>query len=574
MSIPPEHKFDQKEIFNNLGLEQTVVLIQKLLPSGNIITDEAEQKRWDEARSNIEISGDPFKGSSIADIEDRNKKDRRPGTDVMDGVNIGDFHDWYSDTRFAQQQFTGTNPVTITVASDEWLERFRQTAKTQKNQKVVEILSSAGQGSFYIQDSSYFRDAIKAGPKEVIRVESPTGNRWACAAVSLFQLHPDGRLHPLAIVIDYKGSIEQSVTIFNKRLCPSDSTSSEKNDWPWRYAKTCAQVTDWLRHQLTIHLTNTHFMEEVIIVATNRTMDSRHPVFRLLEPHWLKTLSVNAGARSTLVPGIVLELVGVDAPKLFNFVNHAFDTFDFVGQYVPKDLASRGFPLSELDSEKFRNYAYARNMILVWKVLRNFVASMLALHYQSDASVVADSQIKSWYKEIQTAGKVPTFPTITTRDELIDAVTMCIHIASPQHTAVNYLQNFYYNFVIAKPAALCNAPPTNLSELLAYTEKDLVASLPINRAREWLLAAQLPWLLSFRVAEDNNILNYAISLWKLYKYKTQGDEQKIKEIANKFYQDLRTLIAVFAEQSRQQIKEETFPYMVLDPTTTAISVLI
>lgn len=495
----------------------------------------------------------------------------------MRGYNLGDLLDWYSDARFAQQQFTGTNPVTITLASDEWLAKFTQTAKAQKNQKIVDILDSASPGSFYIQDSSYFRDAIEVGPEQVMMAESQNGNRWACAAVSLFHLHPDGRLHPLAIVTDYKGSMDHSVTIFNKRLCPSDSTSSEKNDWPWRYAKTCAQVTDWLRHEITVHLVNTHLMEEVIIVATNRNMDSRHPVFRLLEPHWLKTLSVNAAARSSLIPNVIFDLVGFKAKEAVNFVKHAFRSFDFVGQYVPNDLANRGFPLDELDNEKFRNYVYARNMILMWRVVRDFVASMLALDYSSDASVAADGQIKSWYKEIQTVGQLPTFPTITTRDELIDAVTMCIHVASPQHTAVNYLQNFYMAFVIAKPPALCYAPPTKLSELLAYEEKDLVASLPINRQREWLLAAQLPWLLSFRVAEDNNILNYAISVWRLYKYKTNGDEQKIKAIANKLYQDLRTLITIFADQSSQQIGQEgkaSIPYVVLNPTTTAVSVLI
>lgn len=492
----------------------------------------------------------------------------------MGGDNLGDLPNWYSDARFAQQQFTGANPVTITLASNEWLAKFVHAAKVQKNQKVVGLLGSSHQRSFYIQDSSYFRDAIDVDAEQVMSADPPRGkNRWACATVSLFQLHPDGRLHPIAIVVDYKGSIDNSVTIFNKRLHLSDSTKSEKEDWPWRYAKTCAQVTDWLRHEITVHLVNAHFIEEVIIVATNRNMDNKHPIFRLLEPHWLKTLSVNAGARSSLVPNVVLDLIGFKKDETLKFVNHAFHNFDFVGGYVPKDLAHRGFPVHELEKEKFKNYAYARNMILMWKVLRKFVADMLALDYPSDASVAADGQIKSWYQEIQTTGKLPTFPTITTRDELIDAVTMCIHVASSQHTAVNYLQNFYMSFVIAKPPALCSAPPTKLSDLEAYNEKDLVAALPVNRKREWLLAVQLPWLLSFRVAEENNILNYAISVWRLHKHKASGKEQKIKEISQKLYQDLRALIGIFAGQSCQ-MTEGTIPYIVLDPNATAVSILI
>ena len=130
----------------------------------------------------------------------------------------------------------------------------------------------------------------------------------------------------------------------------------------------------------------------------------------------------------------------------------------------------------------------------MWDVLRNFVASMLAIHYKSDAAVASDQKIKEWYKETQSpqGGQLPSFPTITTRDHVIDAVTMCIYITSPQHAAVNYLQNFYMAFVIAKPSALFHPPPLSLSRLSSYTEHDLVKALPINRQREWLLSAQLP----------------------------------------------------------------------------------
>lgn len=166
--------------------------------------------------------------------------------------NIGDLPDWYSDSRFAQQQFTGTNPVTITTASEVWLSRFTHEAEKQRNRNVLEFFQHAKAGSLYIQDCSYFRDAVGVKGNHVL--ESRPEGRFLCAAVSLFQLHPDGRLHPLAIVIDFKGSMDESVTIFNKRLNPSDSTDKEKTDWPWRYAKTCAQVADWVCHEVTIHL--------------------------------------------------------------------------------------------------------------------------------------------------------------------------------------------------------------------------------------------------------------------------------------------------------------------------------
>lgn len=176
-------------------------------------------------------------------------------------------------------------------------------------------------------------------------------------------------------------------------------------------------------------------------------MDSKHPVYRLLEPHWLKTLLLNAAARATLIPKVVLQLVSLENSQALKFISHAFKNFDFVGQYVPNDLASRGFPTEKLDEGRFKNYAYARNMKLMWDVLRSFVALMIVIHYASDVAVASDQQVKDWYQEIQSqqGGQLPTFPTITTRDQLINALAMCIHIASPQHTAVNYLQNFSWH---------------------------------------------------------------------------------------------------------------------------------
>ncbi|KAK4987243.1 hypothetical protein LTR50_004755 [Elasticomyces elasticus] len=572
--IPKKEQVSQYTLFSALALVQTKLLVQKIIPSKSItgrFADDLKARAINAERD--AIAGAPYRGNTIADIEKLNRSDRKTGTDVMRGLNIGDLPDWYSDARFAQQQFTGTNPTTITLASSDWLSKFKSAAEKQSKTDVLELLSSADPKSMYVQDCSYFRDAVKVGPTEILRSDGDEGDRFCCAAVSLFQLHEDGKFHPVAVVIDYKGSMDASVTIFNKRLIPSVPTDSEATDWAWRYAKTCAQVSDWIRHEVAIHLVHTHMIEEVVIVSTHRCIPETHPVFRLLSPHSLRTLSLNAGARETLVPAIIFDLIGIEGQQPFDFVQHAFKTFNFVGGYIPNDLSRRGFPLEELDTPKFKNYAYARNMAQMWLLLRTFVASMLALAYETDKQVAEDKPIEAWYKEIQTMGQIPTFPTIRTLDDLTDAVTMCIHIASPQHTAVNYLQNFYQAFVIAKPAALCSAPPTKLSVLEAFTEKDLVAALPINRPREWLLSAQVPWLLSYRVADENNLINYARSVWTLYKKKTGHEEQQVKAISNIFYNDLRNLIIKFNQHSRD-MDEGTIPYTVMDPSSTAVSILI
>lgn len=321
--------------------------------------------------------------------------------------------------------------ATSPESSVEWVERFTQAAEKQGKtaSNILQRLKTSDKSGFYVDDCSYFRDAIGAGPIEVLRGETKIGangqekyvaaDRWGCAAVTLFELHGDGILHPLAIVIDWKGSMNQSVTIFNnKRSTPLAPTEVEATDWPWRFAKTCAQISDWLRHEVTVHLVNTHMIEEATIAAACRCLPDDHPVHDLLEPHWFRTLSLNAAACDVLVPEIIFNLVGLKHEQAYKFVAHAYNSFDFVGGYVPNDLRKRGFTPEELDSEKFKNAAYAKNMAKLWNALRRYVDKMVRNSFPDEAKVANDQYISAWYKEMQTNGQVGSFPTIRTVDAL------------------------------------------------------------------------------------------------------------------------------------------------------------
>ncbi|KAF9465412.1 lipoxygenase [Collybia nuda] len=553
--IPAADQVGLLGIFNAMRLADTATLFTRIIP------DFILKQLHDNPMAN-----------TISGMEARNKTLRSEGKDIFAQPNIGDRSDWYSDAVFAQQQFTGPNPATITTASAGWVQKFQQAASAQGNTAMIQLLGTAStDGSLYIQDCSYFRKVAGAPPGATLQSDDKT--RFGCATVSLFRLDSDGKLHPLAIVIDYKESVESSVVIFNKRLHPSDSTDSEASDWPWRYAKTCAQVSDFLRHEVEVHLVNTHFVEEVVIVATHRSFDPGHVVFRLLSPHWLKTLSLNAAARSTLVPNVINKIVGLTEEQLYTFGKNTYSRFDWTGGYIPNDLQKRGFPIEEIStSKKFHNYAYGRNMILMWRVLQTFVSSVLATEYTTDEQVANDTSIAAWCAEMRspTGGALSSFPIITTIDSLVDAIVMCIHIASPQHTAVNYLQQYYQSFVINKPPALCAPQPTSLQSLLTFKEPQLVQALPVDRVREWLLASHLPYLLSSRVAAEQNLVNYALSIASL----AIGDNNApVIHAAAQFYAQLIELITLFKKNS-EAMDDQTVPYDVMDPEATAISILI
>lgn len=545
--------------------------------------------------------GTPFVGPRLADCVAYNGNSKRKTTDIMNGENLGHKSDWYSDARFAQQQFSGVNPTTIETASAEKIKEYIQEAADQGLDAVKDLLAN-GQDLF-MQDYSYFREATGVANDEMFQNEIPEMKdgfrtkkterytaRFACASVVIFQLHPDGRLHPLAITLDYRGSLKDSVTIFNRRLTPDAADVDEKEDWPWRYAKTCAQTADWTRHEIAVHLVDTHLVEEVIIVATNRTIPEKHLLYEILSPHWFRTLPLNSSARSILVPVVVARLCGLGPStdssyqenRAFKFLNYSYRTFDFQAKYIPNDLKKRGFDMESEHGDKYRNYPYATDMYILWGIIRDFVKSVLATKYRSDKDIQDDKHIANWCAEIQNEGQLTSFPTITTVEQLVDAVTMCIHIASPQHTAVNYLQQYYYSFVPAKPPALCTPLPRDLATLKKYTERDLVFALPIGKEegkwKDWLLAAQLPQLLSYKVKDDYNLLTYAKSLYNVNSGRSvldnkEVDPNAIKEAAEKLWNRLMKLKDTFKEVSDNQT-EGTIEYNGLQPELTAVSILI
>lgn len=580
-------------IFNDMRLIDTAVLLGQVFPE--------EVLDWQ--------NFNPDEGESLASVTAHNAKlvNEKKGIYTVKNIGSEHQHDWFTDALFAQQHLTGPNPCTLELASLDWVTQFKREAHKQGRTDIAEVIAAAtvapNQRELYVQDYSYFRNAIKVPPGYTISSKPPSGSkgkdtiftdstdliRYAVASVCLFHLGPkSGRLHPLAIVIDYKGRMEDSVCIFNRRVKETDERVDQATDWPWRYAKTCVQISDWTRHEVTVHLVNTHFIEEAVIVAANRSFEEDHPVFKILSPHWIKTLSLNAAARTTLVPDVVIKLSGMTAPQLMLFMQDAYNSFDWQENYIPNDLNRRGFPFEEINDPKLRNCAYARNMHVLWQILQTFVGNYLeASGFKKDDDVKDDESIARWCMEMRSldpktnkyypGASIKNFPVIKTRKQLVDAVVMCIHIASPQHTAVNYLQEYYQTFVLNKPSALYTAPVQSLSELNAMNEKKLMEALPINKHREWLLASHIPHLLNMTVAAEQNLVNYARSVYESVR-STDGrpvDPQtaRIREVANEFWTALRGFSKV-VDKFANEMDANLPRYQVLQPDVTAVSILI
>ncbi len=122
-TIPEKDQVSANDIFGWLYLKETQLLVAKLIP------DSIGGKTFNFLQELIadKVGGRPMVGT-LRQIEEYNRHNRKSGTDIEAGKNIGLLSDWYSDRRFADQSFTGTNPTTITRVPADLLAEFVDTA--------------------------------------------------------------------------------------------------------------------------------------------------------------------------------------------------------------------------------------------------------------------------------------------------------------------------------------------------------------------------------------------------------------------------------------------------------------
>lgn len=261
------------EIFNQMRLLQLASLLPTIMPK-NFIGDVAPSVAGFVGGAWFGKMGTPDAGEKLEDVEKYNRKRRAEWArkDIFDLPNVGDLDDWYTDARFAQQHFTGTNPTTIERASEQWILHFTGASHDPADKRAQEIIMALGYGSsesLYVQDYSYFREAagidksaiIKCEFEEIYKEQGKTKTRksyrYGCASVCFFYLNESGTLQPLAVVIDWRGSADNSVTIYNRELVKRDpyfqsiiAEAGEKgesemvgegHDWAWRYGE-CSSI--------------------------------------------------------------------------------------------------------------------------------------------------------------------------------------------------------------------------------------------------------------------------------------------------------------------------------------------
>jgi arachidonate 15-lipoxygenase len=372
-------------------------------------------------------------------------------------------HDFHQDRVFAEMRVGGPNPVVLHRV-DRLDDRFPVTQEHfARAIPGYDTLDAAlREGRLYLLDYKPLENVVNSS--------YPDTQKYVYAPLCLLVSHKTRKvLMPVAI------QCKQEPGPDNPIFTPADGPS-------WMLAKTVVKVADGNHHESVTHLGRTHLFVEPFVIATRRQLSGRHPLSKLLIPHFEGTLSINSMAKGHLVAthGPVDELLGGTIDSTRKLVVEGVRDYQFDQVMLPNTFKARGVD----DPDLLPNYPYRDDALLFWESIRRWVSGFLSLYYRSDADVQADPELAAWFDELKSSegGRVPGIGqsgATCTVEYLTDAATLIIFTSSVQHAAVNFPQYDLMSYVPNMPLA-CYAPaPTDKNA----THADYLAMLPpLNHA--------------------------------------------------------------------------------------------
>jgi hypothetical protein len=242
---------------------------------------------------------------------------------------------------------------------------------------------------------------------------------YDAAVDAFFYLDPaSGDFLPLAIRTNANSSLVYT---------PNDSPED------WLLAKIMYNVNDFWFTQWN-HLASTHEVVQISYLAAIRTLSDNHPALALLDRILYEVFSFQPLAAS------LAFATGGGTDRIFSHTGAAAQDYTtdryaksgsgrFRANYFRADLRARGL-LDCTFGPALKHFPFFEDASVIFDATRAFVTFFVNSYYKADADVVADNEVQAWVSEAQGPAEAIGFPSITTRDSLIDVLT---HFVSSRH---------------------------------------------------------------------------------------------------------------------------------------------
>ncbi|CAB3376043.1 Hypothetical predicted protein [Cloeon dipterum] len=429
--LPDEEKFSEKYEFDLLKLKATLIARQYHL--------EFTTEEWDslEDVKNIYFPDSTFYKPECSEY-------------------------WTEDRWFGLQRVQGVNAVMIALCTEIPAKFAIEEDKIEPFLEGITLKDALQTNKIFIVDFKIL-DGVPCRAEITSKLVAP---------VALFYLNRRNELMPIAI------QLFQEPSDVNPVYYPSDPRLT------WIMAKMFFNMADSQIHQSCTHLGYTHLLMESLCVAAHRHLSPSHPIFRLLAPHFLYLLMINArGLERIISPGgWVDSVMALGSPGLHELIRRGFSQWrlDVQGD-LEKDLESRGV----LDPKILPYYPFRDDAVPFFHVIKNYVKNVVNYYYSSPEKLEGDFEVQGWVKEMATSqaegglgmGGVPE--KIENLEQLVQICTIVVATCSIGHAGANFQQYDAYGFAPNYPGLLNKLPPETKREM---TEQELVGFLPNKTA--------------------------------------------------------------------------------------------
>lgn len=237
-------------------------------------------------------------------------------------------------------------------------------------------------------------------------------DRYSAACDAYFYIDAtSGEFLPLAIRTNVGSNL-----IYTPKDEPAD----------WLLAKMMYNVNDFWFAQWN-HLASTHEVVQIAYLAALRALSDNHPVLALLNRLMYEVYAIQPVAETILfLPGTAVDQVfaytGSSAQDYTTNLYQNGGSGRFQANYFMSDLESRGLVNSPF-GPALKDFPFYEDGSTIYNAIHTFMTSFVNSYYSKDSDVTADKEMQAWVAEAQGPAEAIDFPSITTKNALIDALS-------------------------------------------------------------------------------------------------------------------------------------------------------
>lgn len=447
--------------------------------------------------------------------------------------------DFKTDENFTRMRVAGWNP-TLIKKIDSIPKKFAlndQLFKEIPGFKNDSLSNALKENRMFLVDYYELEDLENGN--------QPNGEKFCYAPVVALAIPKDSK--ELKLIAIQTGQNSKDFPIFTPK----------SDHWSWQMAKLVVNSADGNYHELIAHLGLTHLVIEPFVVCLHRQLSDRHPIYKLLVPHFNGTIFINYLAKAKLIApggGVDYLLSGtIESDVLVSVKNHLSRGFNELA--FPNTLQQRKIE----DPKILSYYPYRDDGILLWEAIKNWVDSYVKLYYMNDAEIQSDIELQLWSKEIisDEGGRVKDFGEdgkgkVSTINYLVQAITEIIFISSAGHSSVNFPQQGIMTYAPEVPLGLYDKAPVLKKK---YSEADWISMMPT------LDMASLQLNLGYTLG--------GVYYTKLGQYGNAFNDKQVAPALKKFQKNLEEIERIIEDRNMHRYP---YPYMLPSKLTQSINI--